>query len=191
MLDPIARFAEVFTRAAQDAPYDPIAMALATSTPDGQPSCRIVLLHGADARGFVFYTNYRGRKARDLESNPHAALCFYWPWTEEQVRIEGSVARVSPEESDSYFATRPRGSQIGAWASEQSEPIGSRDALVARVREVEARYEGRDVPRPSHWGGYRVTPQCLEFWKAETYRLHDREQYTRMPDGWTMSLLSP
>ncbi len=191
MSDPFARFDEVFARAAAGAPYDPIAMALATSTPDGRPSCRIVLLHGADARGFVFYTNYNGRKARELQANPHAALCFYWPWTEEQVRIEGTVTQVSADESDAYFATRPRGSQIGAWASRQGEVLSSRDELVARVREVEASYEGRDVPRPPHWGGYRLLPQRIEFWKAEPYRLHHRTLYERTAAGWTMSLLSP
>jgi pyridoxamine 5'-phosphate oxidase len=189
--DPFARFDEVFARASASAPFDPIAMTLATATPDGRPSCRVVLLHGADARGFVFYTNYNGRKARELQANPHAALCFYWPWTEEQVRIEGTVTQVSADESDAYFRTRPRGSQIGAWASRQSEVIASRDELLARVREVEARYEGREVPRPPHWGGYRLLPQRIEFWKAEPYRLHHRTLYERAASGWTVSLLSP
>jgi len=191
MSDPFARFDEVFRRASTDAPYDPIAMALATSTPDGAPSCRIVLLHGADARGFVFYTNYRGRKARELEANPRAALCFYWPWTEEQVRIEGTVTRVTAEESDLYFASRPRGSQIGAWASAQSEPLASRDELLARAREVEAQYADHAVPRPPHWGGYRLRPDRIEFWKAEPYRLHHRDLYERGASGWTHTLLSP
>ncbi len=191
MSDPVARFETVFARAAQAAPFDPIAMALATSTPDGRPSCRIVLLHGVDARGFVFYTNYDGRKARELDANPQAALCFYWPWTEEQVRVEGRVTRVSAEESDVYFATRPRGSQVGAWASRQSERLASREELVARVAEVEARFEGRDVPRPAHWGGYRLSPDRLEFWKAEAFRLHHREVYERTERGWQQSLLSP
>jgi pyridoxamine 5'-phosphate oxidase len=191
MSDPFARFDDVLARAAQEAPFDPIAMTLATSTPEGHPSCRIVLLHGADARGFVFYTNYEGRKARELEANPHAALCFYWPWTEEQVRIEGRVARVSAEESDAYFATRPRGSQIGAWASRQSERIASRDELIARVEEVEGRYQGQDVPRPPHWGGYRLAPKRIEFWKAEAFRLHYREVYEHTSQGWARSILSP
>ena len=191
MSDPIARFAEVFARAAQDAPFDHIAMSLATSTPQGHPSCRIVLLHGIDEGGFVFYTNYEGRKARELEENPHAALCFYWPWTEEQVRVEGRVSRVTHEESDAYFATRPRGSQIGAWASRQSERIASRDDLIARVEEVETRYAGHDVPRPPHWGGYRLTPKRVEFWKAEAFRLHFREVYEHTAQGWARSILSP
>jgi pyridoxamine 5'-phosphate oxidase len=191
MSDPFARFADVFARASQEAPFDPIAMSLATSTPEGHPSCRIVLLHGADARGFVFYTNYTGRKARELEANPHAALCFYWPWTEEQVRIEGRVGRVSAEESDAYFATRPRGSQIGAWASRQSERIASREELIARVEEIEARYDGQDVPRPPHWGGYRLTPKRIEFWKAEAFRLHYRDVYEHTSQGWAHSMLSP
>ncbi len=191
MSDPFVRFDEVFARAAQGAPFDHIAMSLATSTPEGHPSCRIVLLHGVDARGFVFYTNYEGRKARELDANPHAALCLYWPWTEEQVRVEGRVSRVSPEESDAYFATRPRGSQIGAWASRQSERIASRDDLIARVEEVEARYEGQDVPRPPHWGGYRLTPKRIEFWKAEAFRLHFRELYEHTAQGWVRSILAP
>lgn len=191
MSDPFARFDEVFARASAGAPFDPIAMALATSTPDGRPSCRVVLLHGADARGFVFYTNYHGRKARELQANPHAAVCFYWPWTDEQVRIEGTVTQVSDDESDAYFASRPRGKQIGAWASRQSEVLSSRDELVARVREVEASYAGRDVPRPPHWGGYRLLPLRIEFWKAEGDRLHHREVYERTAAGWTTSILSP
>ncbi len=145
-------------RAAQDAPFDPIAVSLATATPDGRPSCRIVLVHEVDQRGVVFHTNYGGRKGSELEGNPWAAICAYWPWIDEQIRIEGSVARVSSRESDGYFALRPRGSQIGAWASLQSQPLESRDALVARVREFETRFEGGDVPRPDHWGGYRLTP---------------------------------
>ena len=179
MLDPIVRFQEVMARATAGAPFDPIALSLATSTPDGRPSCRIVLLHEVDARGFVFHTNYGGRKARELEANPHAAICAYWPWIDEQVRIEGIVARVSASESDRYFAVRPRGSQIGAWASLQSQPLESRDALVGRVKEFEAKFDGTDVPRPDEWGGYRLTPLRIEFWKDRDRRLHDRFAYTR------------
>ena len=191
MLDPIVRFQEVMARATAGAPFDPIALSLATSTPDGRPSCRIVLLHEVDARGFVFHTNYGGRKARDLEANPHAAICAYWPWIDEQVRIEGIVARVSASESDRYFAVRPRGSQIGAWASLQSQPLESRDALVGRVKEFEAKFDGTDVPRPDEWGGYRLTPLRIEFWKAGEFRLHDRELYERTGDAWSVQRLYP
>ena len=185
MVDPIARFQQVMTRASAAPPFDPIALSLATSTPDGRPSCRIVLLHEVDERGFVFHTNYGGRKARDLEANPHAALCAYWPWIDQQVRVEGTVARVSASESDRYFAVRPRGSQIGAWASLQSQPLESREALLARVREFEAKFEGGDVPRPDNWGGYRLTPLRIEFWKAGEFRLHDREVFERVGEAWS------
>jgi pyridoxamine 5'-phosphate oxidase len=191
MIDPIVRIQEAMTRAAHEAPFDPIAVSLATSTPDGRPSCRIVLVHGVDARGVVFHTNYGGRKAVEIESNPWAAVCAYWPWTDEQIRIEGSIARVSSAESDGYFAVRPRGSQIGAWASLQSQPLESRDALIARVREFEARFEGAEVPRPETWGGYRLSPLRIEFWKAGEFRLHDREVYERVGDGWTTRRLYP
>jgi pyridoxamine 5'-phosphate oxidase len=191
MIDPIARFAETFARAAREAPFDHTALSLATSTPDGRPSCRIVLLHGADARGFLFHTNYEGRKGRELEANPYAALCAYWPWTEEQVRVEGPVQRVSDADSDAYFASRPRGSQIGAWASQQSQPLPLREALIARVRELEAHFAGQEVPRPDHWGGYRLLPVRIEFWKAGEFRLHDRDLYEKQGDGWTVTRLYP
>ncbi len=191
MDDPIARFTEVMARAAQDAPFDPIAVSLATSTADGRPSCRVVLLHEVDARGFVFHTNYAGRKATDIEGNPHAAICAYWPWIETQVRIEGTVARVSTAESDRYFGIRPRGSQVGAWASLQSQPLDARETLVARVKQYESEFEGHDVPRPEHWGGYRLRPLRIEFWKAGEFRLHDREVYERVGDGWTLQRLYP
>ena len=189
--DPIARFEEVFARASVSPPMDHTAMSLATSTPAGKPSVRIVLLHGLDARGFVFYTNYEGRKGTELEANPSAALCFYWPWLDEQVRVEGRVTRLSDAESDAYFASRPRGKQIGAWASMQSRPLASREALVDRVTEVETRYAGRDVPRPPFWGGYRIAPERIEFWRAGEYRLHDREVYTREGEGWKVERLYP
>ena len=191
MLDPIARFQDVMARAAANPPFDPIALSLATSTPDGRPSCRIVLLHEVDGRGFVFHTNYGGRKATEIEANPHAALCAYWPWIDEQVRIEGTVARVSASESDGYFAIRPRGSQIGAWASLQSQPLESREALLARVRDFEAKFAGAAVPRPDTWGGYRLSPLRIEFWKAGEFRLHDREVYERVGDAWTLQRLYP
>jgi len=191
MLDPIERLRDAMARAAQDAPFDPIAVSLATCTPDGRPSCRVVLVHEVDQRGVVFHTNYGGRKGTELEGNPWAAICAYWPWTDEQIRIEGSVARVSSRESDGYFAVRPRGSQLGAWASLQSQPLDSRAALVERVREFEARFEGGDVPRPDTWGGYRLTPLRIEFWKAGQFRLHDREVYERLDEHWTTRRLYP
>jgi pyridoxamine 5'-phosphate oxidase len=191
MLDPIARFQETFVRAGQDAPFDHVAVSLATSTPDGRPSCRIVLLRAVDDTGFVFHTNYDGRKARELDANPYAALCFYWPWLDEQVRVEGQVARVTDAESDGYFGSRPRGSQIGAWASLQSRPLDSQDTLLARVRAFEEQFAGADVPRPEYWGGYRVVPLRIEFWRAGEFRLHEREVYERQGTGWTRSRLYP
>ena len=166
-------------------------MSLGTCGADGQPAVRIVLLHGFDARGFTFYTNYDSRKGQDIAANPRAALTFYWPWLNEQVRAEGTLARIAPEESDAYFATRERGRQLGAWASAQSRPIASREALLDGVAEVEARFAGRDVPRPPHWGGFRLTPSRIEFWKDGAFRLHDRFLYVRERDAWTVTRLSP
>jgi pyridoxamine 5'-phosphate oxidase len=191
VMDPISRFREAMSRAAQDAPFDPIAVSLATSTPDGRPSCRIVLVHEVDARGIVFHTNYAGRKAQDLEANPYAAITAYWPWLDEQVRLEGPVARVTTEESDGYFAVRPRGSQVGAWASLQSQPLDSRETLLARVQQFEEQFADGPVPRPENWGGYRLTPLRIEFWKAGEFRLHDRELFERAGDGWTVRRLYP
>jgi pyridoxamine 5'-phosphate oxidase len=189
--DPITRFGSLFARAGEDAPFDHTAMSLGTCGADGQPAVRVVLLHGFDARGFTFYTNYESRKGRDIAANDRAALTFYWPWLNEQVRAEGTLSRLAPEESDAYFASRERGRQVGAWASAQSQPIASREALLAAVAEVEARFAGRDVPRPPHWGGYRLAPSRIEFWKDGAFRLHDRFLYVRERDGWTMSRLSP
>jgi pyridoxamine 5'-phosphate oxidase len=170
----------------------PEAMTLATATPDGKPSARLVLLKGADERGFVFYTNYQSRKARELDANAPAALVFYWPQLERQVRVEGKVERTSAEESDAYFKTRPRESQIGAVASPQSEVIGSRAALQGKADELEKLYEGREVERPTHWGGYRLRPERIEFWKGRPGRLHDRISYDRQPDSsWTITRLAP
>jgi pyridoxamine 5'-phosphate oxidase len=188
---PIARFVRLFERAASEGTFDHTAATLATATQGGQPSARIVLVRGVDERGFTFFTNYWSRKAREIDANPVAALCFYWPWIDEQVRAEGSVARVSPDESDAYFAGRPRGSQIGAWASEQSERLASRGELEQRYADVERKYHGSHVPRPPHWGGFRLDPQRIEFWKAGTYRLHDRTLFTRDRDGWTVQILNP
>jgi pyridoxamine 5'-phosphate oxidase len=190
--DPIARFHDAFTRAARNAPADHTALSLATADrATGRPAVRIVLLHGFDARGFVFYTNYEGRKATDLESNPQAAMTFYWPWLDEQVRAEGPVSRIPAEESDAYFAQRARGKQLGAWASAQSRTLASRNELLTRYAEVEARYAGKPVPRPPFWGGYRLAPDRIEFWHAGESRMHDRWLYLKDGDTWRMSRLYP
>ena len=168
------------------------AMTLATSTSEGKPSARLVLLKGADERGFVFYTNYRSMKARELDSNPHAALVFYWPQLERQVRVEGKVERTSAEESDAYFKTRPRESQIGALASPQSDVIASREALQEKADQIEKLYEDREIERPEHWGGYRLHAERIEFWKGRPGRLHDRINYERQADGsWSIRRLAP
>jgi pyridoxamine 5'-phosphate oxidase len=189
--DPIEQFRGWFDEALAANLHEPNAMTLATATPTGHPSARVVLLKGFDERGFVFYTSYEGRKARELEINPYCALVFYWGELERQVRVEGRVERVSEEESNAYFEGRPRGGQLGAWASEQSRPIKSRDALEVRLRELEAEYEGREVPRPPFWGGYRVEPEVIEFWQGRENRLHDRLVYQRVGDQWRMERLQP
>ena len=168
------------------------AMTLATSTSDGKPSARLVLLKQADEHGFVFYTNYNSMKARELDSNPQAALVFYWPQLERQVRVEGKVERISAAESDAYFKTRPRESQIGALASPQSEVIASRQALQQKADQVEKLYEGREIERPTHWGGYRLHAERIEFWKGRPGRLHDRISYEMQSDGsWSIKRLAP
>jgi pyridoxamine 5'-phosphate oxidase len=168
------------------------AMTLATATPDGRPAARMVLLKQVDQSGFVFFTNYRSAKARQLDANPYAALVFYWNLLERQVRVEGSVVRTSAEESREYFQTRPRESQIGAWASEQSAVIGSRDVLEQRAQELETLYCDREIDCPEHWGGYRLKPERIEFWKGRVGRLHDRILYERDSSGlWTISRLAP
>ena len=168
------------------------AMTLATATPEGKPSARLVLLKQADEHGFVFFTNYHSMKARELDSNPQAALVFYWPQLERQVRVEGTVERIGAAESDAYFRTRPRESQIGALASPQSEVISSRAALQEKADELEKLYEGREVERPEHWGGYRLHAGRIEFWKGRPGRLHDRISYDRQADGsWSISRLAP
>jgi len=190
-VDPIEQFASLLARAGTNAPFDHVAVTLATCTRAGRPSARIVLLRGVDARGFTFYTNYASRKARELAHNPYAALCCYWPWLDEQARIEGMVERVAEEESDAYFAGRPRGSQIGAWASAQSDVLATRAELEQRYHTMELEYEGRTVPRPLHWGGFRLVPSRIEFWRAGTFRLHDRQLFVRDGDGWRSELLYP
>jgi pyridoxamine 5'-phosphate oxidase len=165
-------------------------VALATASPDGAPSARMVLLKGADERGFVFHTNYESRKGRELAANPRAALLFYWAELGRQVRVEGRVERVTHEESEAYFRTRPRGGQLAAWASAQSEPIESREALEARFAEAAAEHSG-DVPLPPHWGGFRLVPEVYEFWQHRENRLHDRFRYRREGGAWLIDRLSP
>jgi pyridoxamine 5'-phosphate oxidase len=190
--NPIEQFRTWFDEVLTSNLHEPNAMVLATATLDGRPSARVVLLKGFDERGFVFYTNYEGRKGEELETNPHCALLFYWGELERQVRVEGRVRRVPDKESDAYFAGRPRGSQLGAWVSEQSRPVGDRGALEHRLRELEAEYEGREVPRPPFWGGYRVEPETIEFWQGRENRLHDRLVYLRSEDGgWRRGRLQP
>lgn len=191
-LDPIRQFQRWFDEA--DSAGLPMveAMTLATATPEGRPSARMVLLKSVDERGFVFYTNYRSRKAQELEANACAALVFHWEPLERQVRIEGVVSRISSAESDQYFQTRPRESQIGAIASPQSEVIESREMLEQRFRELENDYRDKPIERPPHWGGYRLEPDRIEFWKGRPGRLHDRLQYEREPNGtWVRSRLAP
>jgi pyridoxamine 5'-phosphate oxidase len=189
--DPIALFATWF-REAEDAGIEvPETMTLATSDSDGAPSARMVLLKDADEHGFVFYSGYGSRKAGELERNPRAALVFYWRPLGKQVRVEGRVERVSKAESAAYFATRPRGSQLAAWASQQSEPLDGRAELDRRYAELEREYEGRDVPLPPHWGGFRLRPEAIEFWQHRDNRLHDRIRYTRAREGWRSEHLSP
>jgi pyridoxamine 5'-phosphate oxidase len=189
--DPISRFHEILSRARAASPFDPTAAALATADAEGRPSVRMVLVKEVDARGFVFFTNHRSRKARDVAEDPFAALCFHWPAIEEQARVEGPVSRIADAESDAYFATRPRESQVSAWASRQSAPLASRAALEAAARDVEARFAGMPVPRPAFWGGYRVVPERIELWRARAGRLHDRELFVRDGGGWTRTLLYP
>ncbi len=166
-------------------------MVLATATSDGKPSARVVLLKEYNEDGFVFYTNLESRKARELKSNPYAALCFYWEPLHYQVRVEGPVELVSNEEADRYFATRPRGSQLGAWASNQSAPLKDRETLLQRFKHYEEKFRSQPVPRPPFWSGYRVIPQRMEFWKREENRLHERVLYVRSGKVWERSLLYP
>ena len=188
--DPITEFLNAVERA-QAHQVDTAPVVLATTNALGQPSARLVLLRGIDQRGFVFFTNYNSRKGRELDANPRAALCIHWPTLDEQIRIEGDAARVSAEESDAYFVGRPRGSQLGAWASEQSEVLPSRETLEERYRDIERRFEGVAVDRPPFWGGYRLAPQRIEFWYGRPDRLHDRVLYVRDERVWRIERLYP
>jgi pyridoxamine 5'-phosphate oxidase len=191
--DPFTLFAEWLADARRTEINDPNAMTLATIGLDGAPDARIVLLKGQDPRGLVFYTNYRSRKGEELSSDPRAALVFHWKSLQRQIRVEGTVERVVPEEADAYFASRPRLSKVGAWASDQSRPLAERAELEHRLAEAEARFPGDDVPRPPHWSGFRLLPHRFEFWREMPYRLHDRLVFTRSEAGepWSKGRLFP
>ena len=188
--DPITEFLAAAERARAHQ-LDTAPVALATADVQGRPSVRMVLLRGVDERGFVFFTSYHSRKAREVDTNPRAALCFHWVALDEQIRVEGRVERVTPRESDEYFATRPRGSQLGAWASDQSAVLPSREMLETKYRETEQRFLGKAVDRPPFWGGYRLIPDSVEFWYGRPDRLHDRVLYTRQGQGWKIERLYP
>lgn len=193
-LDPRVLFEQWFADAlaTEQPPVEPNSMILATVDAAGQPHCRVLLLKGLDARGFVFYSNYTSAKGRQLAQHPQAALTFFWPALERQIRIEGTVEQISGEESDAYFNMRPLGSRLGALASEQSQPLASREVLEATLAELEQRYANEAPPRPAHWGGYRMLPQRMEFWQGRTCRLHDRLNYQLQKDGrWTRERLAP
>jgi pyridoxamine 5'-phosphate oxidase len=189
--DPFALFHDWYTEARTTEINDSNAMALATADAAGRPSVRMVLLKGYDERGFVFYTNRESRKAGDLAANPHVALLFHWKSLRRQIRIEGPIGFVSDAESDAYFASRSRDSQLGAWASDQSRPLDSRATFEERYEAVRARFDGQPVPRPPHWGGYRVTPERIEFWLDREHRLHERRVFLRAGEGWNEGMLYP
>lgn len=190
--DPLDQFRKWFQQALEAGVPEPSAMTLATADPSGCPSARIVLLKGMDERGFLFYTNYQSRKGRELGENPRAALVFFWSELERQIRITGEVSRLSPEESALYFESRPRGSRLGAWASEQGQPVTNREHLIERFREYRRKFLGQPIPMPSYWGGYVLHPVRIEFWQGRVNRLHDRFQYTRSQEGaWEVARLAP
>lgn len=189
--DPIELFGAWFEEAKESGILLPEAASLATANRDGTPSSRMVLIKGFAADGFVFFTNYGSRKAREMDENPRASLLIHWAVLQRQVRVEGSVERIGAEASAEYFRTRPRGSQIGAWVSRQSEELEDRSVLLTRAEELKQRFEGQDVPSPPFWGGYRLAPGCIEFWQGRSNRLHDRLEYTRADGGWTTRRLYP
>lgn len=190
--NPIEQFAEWMEEAINARVPEPNAMTLATCRPDGRPAARIVLLKGFDARGFIFYTNYESRKGQELDQHPYAALVFNWLELQRQVRIEGAVVKIDPAESERYFRTRPKGSQIGAWVSPQSQVINDRQALEEQAQALERQYQDAEfLPRPAHWGGYQVIPELIEFWQGQSSRLHDRIQYRRQEERWVLERLAP
>jgi len=191
MTNPLHRFTAWLAEASAVEPNDPNAMTLATATPEGRPSARMVLLKGADARGFVFYTNLESRKSLELAANPVAALLFHWKSLRRQVRIEGTVEPVSAAEADAYFATRPALSRLGAWASDQSRPLPSRAVLEARLAAMKSRFGEENIPRPPHWSGWRLVPEVFEFWQDMPFRLHERLVFTRGAGGWEIGQIYP
>ena len=191
MQDPYVLFRDWFAEAEANEPNDPNAVALATATPDGRPSVRMVLMKAQDPRGFTFHTNLDSRKGVEIEANSSAAMLFHWKSLRRQVRIEGRIETVSEEEADAYFATRSRGSQLSAWASDQSRPLASGEAFERRYAEMTARFEGAPVPRPPRWSGLRLVPEQIEFWRDREFRMHERRLFVRDGDGWTESLLFP
>ncbi len=189
--DPFVQFGTWFDAAVAAELPEPNAMTIATATPDGIPSARIVLLKAFDDRGFVLFTNYDSHKGKELEANPKAALVFLWTELERQVRIQGIVEKIAPEESDGYYYSRPAGSRLGAWASDQSQVVADRSILESRLAELKVQYPDGDIARPPHWGGFRVIPSMIEFWQGRSSRLHDRLRYRKSVEGWTIDRLSP
>ncbi|MFO1241837.1 MAG: pyridoxamine 5'-phosphate oxidase [Rickettsiales bacterium] len=190
--DPFELFTQWFNQAKKALDIsEPTAMTLATSTRDGSPSARIVLLKSFDVRGFCFFTNYESRKSKELQANPNASLCFYWMPLDKQVRIIGRAEKTSESESDAYFASRERARQIGAWTSRQSETLNSREQFDLELKATEARFDGKDIPRPPHWGGWRIIPQEIEFWIQAPHRWHERVLFVKSPSGWEKRLLYP